>query len=71
MREFEVLRLLLDGRATDDIADALHLSPKTVRNLHYAVKRKLGVRDDIELVRTAVRLDVVDLLELGSADATG
>lgn len=71
VREFEVLRLLLDGRATDAIATALNLSPKTVRNLHYAVKRKLGVRDDIELVRTAVRLDVVDLLELGGADVAG
>ncbi len=64
VREFEVLRMLLDGRGVDDIAAALALSPKTVRNLHYAVKRKLGARDDIELVRLAVRLDVVDLLGL-------
>jgi len=63
-REFEVLRLLLEGRDVDSIAAALNLSPKTVRNLHYTVKRKLGVRDDIELVRMAVRLDVIDLLEL-------
>jgi DNA-binding NarL/FixJ family response regulator len=65
VREFEVLRLLLDGRNVDSIAAALNLSPKSVRNLHYAVKRKLGVRDDIELVRLAVRLYVIDLLELG------
>ncbi|MGE0484012.1 MAG: response regulator [Gammaproteobacteria bacterium] len=65
VREFEVLRLLLAGREVDDIASALKLSPKTVRNLHYIVKRKLGVRDDIELVRLALRLDVVDLLDLG------
>lgn len=63
-REFEVLRLLLEGRTVDTIATDLNLSPKTVRNLHYVVKRKLGVRDDIELVRLAVRLDVIDLLEL-------
>ncbi|MCB1745576.1 MAG: response regulator transcription factor [Gammaproteobacteria bacterium] len=65
VREFEVLRLLLAGREVDDIAGALNLSPKTVRNLHYIVKRKLGVRDDIELVRLALRLEVVDLLDLG------
>ena len=64
VREFEVLRMLLDGRSVDAIAGDLALSPKTVRNVHYAVKRKLNVRDDIELVRLAVRLDVVDLIDL-------
>lgn len=64
-REFEVLQLLLAGNDVQTIARDLNLSPKTVRNLHYAVKRKLGARDDIELVRRAVRLDVIDLLELG------
>lgn len=70
-REFEVLRMLLDGRDVEGIAGSLSLSPKTVRNLHYAVKRKLGVRDDIELVRLAVRLDVIDLLELADEHAAG
>ena len=70
-REFEVLRMLLDGRDVDAIAGSLNLSPKTVRNLHYAVKRKLGVRDDIELVRLAVRLDVIDLLELADEHVAG
>ena len=65
VREFEVLRLLLEGRDVETIAAALNLSPKTVRNLHYIVKRKLDVRDDIELVRRAVSLDVIDLLALG------
>lgn len=71
VREFEVLRLLLDGRGVDGIATALNLSPKTVRNLHYAVKRKLGARDDIELVRLAARLDVVDLLEPAAPGTSG
>lgn len=64
MREFEVLRLLLEGRDVSAIATVLNLSAKTIRNVHYAIKRKLGVRDDIELVRLAVRLNVVDLLDL-------
>jgi len=70
-REFEVLRMLLDGRDVETIAGSLNLSPKTVRNLHYTVKRKLGVRDDIELVRLAVRLDVIDLLELADDQPSG
>ncbi|HLY55179.1 MAG TPA: response regulator transcription factor [Stellaceae bacterium] len=54
-REFEVLRLLLAGRTTEEIAGLLHLSPKTVANLHYLIKSKLGVGSDIELVRLALR----------------
>ncbi|MEM7541388.1 MAG: response regulator transcription factor [Pseudomonadota bacterium] len=65
-REFEVLRLLLEGRDVESIASSLNISPKTVRNLHYSIKRKFGVRDDIELVRRAISLDVIDLLELGA-----
>jgi two-component system invasion response regulator UvrY len=54
-REFEVLRLLLAARTTEDIADLLHLSPKTVANMRYLIKCKLGVGSDIELVRLALR----------------
>ena len=66
VREFEVLRLLLASRTVEDIARDLHLSVKTVRNLHYAIKRKLEVRDDIELVRLALRLEVVDLVDFAA-----
>lgn len=54
-REFEVLSLLLAERTADEIAELLHLSPKTVANLHSLVKSKLGVASDIELVRLALR----------------
>ena len=58
-REFEVLRLLLAERTTDEIADTLHLSPKTVANLRYLIKSKLGVGSDIELVRLALRQGIL------------
>ena len=64
-REFEVLRLLLAGRTTDDIANLLHLSPKTVANLHYLIKTKLGVSSDIELVRLALRQGILAQAEVG------
>jgi two-component system invasion response regulator UvrY len=54
-REFEVLRLLLAEKTTDDIADMLHLSPKTVANMRYLIKCKLSVGSDIELVLLALR----------------
>ena len=40
------------------------MSPKTVRNVHYNVKKKLGVKDDIELMRRAIQLNIIDALEI-------
>ncbi|MEC4750458.1 response regulator transcription factor [Methylomicrobium sp. Wu6] len=71
VREFEILRLLVDAQTVEDIAQTLNISPKTVCNCHYVIKRKLGVASDIELMRLAIRLNVIDLLELsGSAKTT-
>jgi two-component system invasion response regulator UvrY len=64
-REFEVLRMLLAERTTEQIADALHISPKTVANLHSLIKDKLGVGSDIELVRLALRQGILTRIDLG------
>lgn len=64
VREFEILRMLVDARSTDDIATALHISPKTVFNCHYQIKKKLGAATDIELVHLALRMNVLDPLAL-------
>jgi two-component system invasion response regulator UvrY len=66
-REFEVLRMLLAERTTEEIADTLHLSPKTVANLRSLIKDKLGVGSDIELVRLALRQGILTQLDLGAA----
>ncbi|WP_374088488.1 response regulator [Methylomicrobium lacus] len=67
VREFEILRLLVEARSIDDIAQTLNISPKTVCNCHYLIKRKLGVTSDIELTRLAIRLNVINLLELSGS----
>ncbi|MCK9394991.1 MAG: response regulator transcription factor [Methylobacter sp.] len=64
VREFEILRLLVEARTAEEIAQTLNISPKTVCNCHYLIKRKLGVAGDIELTRLAIRLNVISLLEL-------
>ena len=54
-REYEVFRLLGQGRNTRTIAELLKLSPKTV-DVHRAnIKEKLGLRDVPSLIRQAVR----------------
>jgi two-component system, NarL family, invasion response regulator UvrY len=58
-REFEILRMLLDAKSTEEIASAFNLSPKTVSNYHYEIKSKLGVSSDIELVYYGLRNGLV------------
>lgn len=67
VREFEILRLLVEARTTEDIAQTLNISQKTVGNCHYLIKRKLGVTGDIELTRLAIRLNVISLLDLSTS----
>lgn len=50
-REFDVLRMLVEGLAVDAIAQRLHLSPKTVSNLQTQIRGKLGVASAVELLR--------------------
>lgn len=49
-REWEVLRLLIDGSRVPKIAKALFISPHTVRNHLHSVYRKVGVKSQAELI---------------------
>jgi two-component system, NarL family, invasion response regulator UvrY len=53
-REFDVLCMLVSPASVPEIAQRLHLSIKTIHNLHYQIKSKLGVDSDIELTRLAM-----------------
>ena len=54
-REFEIFQLIGHGKSTRDIAEQLHLSPKTV-DVHRAnIKEKLDLTDVTALIRHAVR----------------
>ncbi|NQZ53155.1 MAG: response regulator transcription factor [Piscirickettsiaceae bacterium] len=64
VREFEILRMLVEAKSTQDIADTLNISPKTVSNSHYIIKRKLNVSSDIELTHLAIKMNVINLLEI-------
>jgi two-component system invasion response regulator UvrY len=66
-REFEILRMILDEKSTDEIASAFNLSPKTVANYHYSIKSKLGVRSDIELAFFCMRQGLVPSLVVPGA----
>jgi two-component system, NarL family, invasion response regulator UvrY len=59
-REFEIFRMIIDAKSTDEIAAALNISRKTVANYHYAIKSKLGVETDIELLYFGLRQGIVE-----------
>jgi DNA-binding NarL/FixJ family response regulator len=63
-REFEILRMLVEGKTKSDIADTLCISIKTVSNSHYLIKSKLNVKTDIELIHTAIQAGVIMAPEL-------
>lgn len=58
-RELEVYRMIGTGYSRSEIAEALHISPKTVESYRAKIKEKMGFRNASEMVQHAVawRLD--------------
>ena len=54
-REFEVLRLLVQGETVRSISEKLGLSEKTVANHQSAIREKLGARNSAQLARLVAR----------------
>jgi len=57
-REFEVLRLLVQGETVKSISEKLALSEKTVANHQSTIRDKLGARNSAQLARLAAQLDL-------------
>ncbi len=60
-RELQVMTMIAQGRTTQQISDALFLSPKTVSTYRTRLFDKLGVSNDVELTHFALRHGVVEL----------
>lgn len=58
-REMQVLIMLADGRKPREIAADLSLSPKTVSTYRYRIYDKLGVGNEAEMTRFAIRHGLV------------
>ena len=59
-REYRIMWLLSSGRHIDEIAQELQLRPGTIARYLRRVLRKLALHDTDELVRYAVRHELVD-----------
>jgi len=59
-REMQVMLMFTQGHSVQIISDRLCLSPKTVSTYRYRLFEKLGVFNDIELLRLAMRHGVIE-----------
>jgi len=60
-REEEVLQLVADGYGTNEIAERLYISGKTVKNHLASIYEKLNARDRTQAVLMAVKMGIVKL----------
>lgn len=60
-REREILKLVADGRTSQEIAELLCLSKKTVMCHRANIYAKLGTHNRSELVKQALRFGLIDL----------
>jgi len=59
-REEEILKLVAEGHTSQQIADMLVISVKTVERHRANLLRKLGLKDRLELTRYAIRVGLIE-----------
>lgn len=59
-RERQVFRMIAEGNTTDEIAELINISPKTVAKHRMNIMEKMELKNVALLVRYAVKIGVVD-----------
>ena len=60
-REIEILQLVADGRGTNEIAEDLFISAKTVKNHLASIYEKLDARDRTQAVLTDIKSGIIEI----------
>jgi len=60
-REREILKLVVEGYKTQQIAEMLTITPKTVEGHKTSLMNKLGIHNTIELVKYALRRGIINV----------
>jgi len=60
LREREVMRMVVEGLTTKEVAEALAISVKTAEHHRCNLMKKLGLQNSVELVRYAAKLGLID-----------
>src|SRR4029077_4004579 len=58
-RQVEVLRLLVEGRTMKEIGQLLNVTARTIESHKYEIMRNLGMKSTAELIRYAMRINLV------------
>ena len=58
-REKEIIKLIADGLTSQQMADQLFISPRTVETHRANVMKKIGVKNAVELVKKAQQLELI------------
>ena len=64
-RELQIAIMVVNCAKVQEIADKLHLSPKTVNSYRYRIFEKLNIGGDVELTRLAIQHGLIDLESMG------
>ncbi len=59
-RESEVVTLILQGNTIKEMSEMLLLSDKTINTYRYRLYSKLHVKNDVELIRLAIKFGYID-----------
>jgi DNA-binding NarL/FixJ family response regulator len=59
-REREVVKLIAEAHTTDQIAEVLIISPRTVERHRENILAKLGMRDRVQITRWAIRHGLIE-----------
>lgn len=59
-REMQVMLMITTGQSTQEICNALFLSPKTISTYRSRLQEKLGVTNDVEMTHFALRHGVIE-----------
>ncbi len=59
-REVEVLKLICEGKSTQEICDVLHVTVNTVKSHRKSINSKLDVKGLGDLIKYAIAFDLVD-----------
>lgn len=60
-KELRVFKLTADGASINDVAEAIDMSTKTVSTLLKSIKTKLGIENQAEFTKLAIRYGLTDL----------
>jgi RNA polymerase sigma factor (sigma-70 family) len=60
-REREILKLVAEGKTSQEIAERLSISPKTVDTYRSRLMQKMGVKNLAGLIKFAIRHGLISL----------